>query len=53
LTGSKAEAAGRQRRLTEVIDYMKQLVEVSPPDIANMDCKKRIACFMSGQADGC
>ncbi|MFT7449173.1 MAG: multiple sugar transport system substrate-binding protein [Glaciecola sp.] len=34
----------------EVIDYMKQLVEVSPPDIANMDWEKRISCFMSGQA---
>ncbi|PIL20021.1 hypothetical protein P775_11580 [Puniceibacterium antarcticum] len=34
----------------EVIDYMKQLVEVSPPEIANMDWEKRIACFMSGQA---
>ncbi len=34
----------------EVIDYMKQLVAVSPPDIANMDWEKRISCFMSGQA---
>ncbi|MCB5198793.1 extracellular solute-binding protein [Loktanella sp. TSTF-M6] len=34
----------------EVIDYMKQLAEVSPPDIANMDWEKRISCFMSGQA---
>ena len=34
----------------DVIDYMKQLAEVSPPDIANMDWEKRISCFMSGQA---
>lgn len=34
----------------EVIEYMKQLVEVSPPDIANMDWERRITCFMSGQA---
>ena len=34
----------------EVIEYMKQLVEVSPPDIATMDWEKRIQCFMSGRA---
>lgn len=34
----------------EVIEYMKQLVEVSPPDIESMDWEKRIQCFMSGRA---
>lgn len=33
----------------EVIEYMKQLAEVSPPDIANMDWERRIHYFMSGQ----
>lgn len=33
----------------EVIEYMKQLVEVSPPDIENVDWEKRINYFMSGQ----
>ncbi len=33
----------------EVIDYMKQLVEVSPPDIATIDWEGRIRYFMSGQ----
>jgi multiple sugar transport system substrate-binding protein len=33
----------------EVIDYMKQLVEVSPPDIAQIDWERRIHYFMSGQ----
>lgn len=33
----------------EVIEYMKQLVEVSPPDIATMDWERRIHYFMSGQ----
>ena len=32
----------------EVIDYMKQLVAYSPPDIANVDWEKRINYFMSG-----
>lgn len=32
----------------EVIDYMKQLVAYSPPDIANIDWEKRINYFMSG-----
>jgi len=32
----------------EVIDYMKQLVAFSPPDIANIDWEKRINYFMSG-----
>jgi multiple sugar transport system substrate-binding protein len=34
----------------EVIDYMKQLAEVSPPDIAAMDWEKHTQCFMSGRA---
>jgi multiple sugar transport system substrate-binding protein len=34
----------------EVIDYMKQLVTYSPPDIANVDWEKRINYFMSGSA---
>lgn len=34
----------------EVIDYMKQLAEVSPPDIASMDWEKHTQCFMSGRA---
>lgn len=34
----------------EVIDYMKQLAEVSPPDIATMDWEKHTQCFMSGRA---
>jgi len=33
----------------EVIEYMKQLVEVSPPDIENVDWERRINYFMSGQ----
>ncbi|MEO1000780.1 MAG: extracellular solute-binding protein, partial [Pseudomonadota bacterium] len=33
----------------EVIEYMKQLVEVSPPDIATTDWERRIQYFMSGQ----
>jgi multiple sugar transport system substrate-binding protein len=33
----------------EVIEYMKQLAEVSPPEIENMDWEKRIAAFMSGR----
>jgi len=33
----------------EVIDYMKQLVKVSPPDIATTDWEGRIRYFMSGQ----
>jgi multiple sugar transport system substrate-binding protein len=33
----------------EVIEYMKQLVEVSPPDIASIDWERRIHYFMSGQ----
>jgi len=33
----------------EVIDYMKQLAEVSPPDIKTMDWERRIQSFMSGQ----
>lgn len=32
----------------EVIEYMKQLVAYSPPDIANVDWEKRINYFMSG-----
>lgn len=32
----------------EVIDYMKQLVAFSPPDIANIDWEKRINYFISG-----
>ncbi|MCB1334022.1 MAG: extracellular solute-binding protein [Roseivivax sp.] len=32
----------------EVIEYMKQLVEVSPPDISTMDWERRIHYFMSG-----
>lgn len=34
----------------EVIDYMKRLAEVSPPDIASMDWEKRIQTFMDGRA---
>ena len=34
----------------EVIDYMKQLAEASPPDIATMDWEKHTQCFMSGRA---
>ncbi len=33
----------------EVVEYMKQLVEVSPPDISTMDWERRIQYFMSGQ----
>ncbi|MBE0455813.1 MAG: extracellular solute-binding protein, partial [Roseovarius sp.] len=33
----------------EVIEYMKQLVEYSPPDIAQVDWEKRINYFMSGR----
>ncbi|MBF9030934.1 extracellular solute-binding protein [Rhodobacterales bacterium HKCCE3408] len=33
----------------EVIEYMKQLAEVSPPDIASIDWERRIQYFMSGQ----
>lgn len=33
----------------EVIEYMKQLVEVSPPDIDRIDWERRINYFMSGQ----
>ena len=33
----------------EVIEYMKQLVEVSPPDIEHVDWEKRISYFMSGK----
>lgn len=33
----------------EVIEYMKQLAEVSPPDIENVDWERRINYFMSGQ----
>ncbi len=33
----------------EVIDYMKQLAEVAPPDISTMDWERRIHYFMSGQ----
>ena len=33
----------------EVIEYMKQLVEVSPCDIASIDWERRIHYFMSGQ----
>ena len=33
----------------EVIEYMKQLVEYSPPDIDNMDWERRIHYFMTGQ----
>lgn len=33
----------------EVIDYMKQLVEVAPPDISSMDWERRIHYFMSGK----
>lgn len=33
----------------DVIEYMKQLVEFSPPDIENVDWEKRINYFMSGQ----
>ncbi|WP_198174268.1 extracellular solute-binding protein [Mesorhizobium xinjiangense] len=33
----------------EVIEYMKQLAEVSPPDIASIDWDRRIHYFMSGQ----
>lgn len=33
----------------EVIEYMKQLIEVSPPDIASIDWERRIHYFMSGQ----
>lgn len=32
----------------EVIEYMKQLAEVSPPDIASIDWEKRILYFLSG-----
>ncbi|MEL6463630.1 MAG: extracellular solute-binding protein [Pseudomonadota bacterium] len=34
----------------EVIDYMKRLVEYSPPDIETMDWDRRIQAFMDGQA---
>lgn len=33
----------------EVIEYMKQLAEVAPPDISTMDWERRIHYFMSGQ----
>lgn len=33
----------------DVIEYMKQLVEFSPPDIENIDWEKRINYFMSGR----
>lgn len=33
----------------EVIEYMKQLAEVAPPDISSMDWERRIHYFMSGQ----
>jgi multiple sugar transport system substrate-binding protein len=33
----------------EVIDYMKQLSEFSPPDIQDIDWERRIYYFMSGQ----
>ena len=33
----------------EVIEYMKHLIEVSPPDIASIDWERRIHYFMSGQ----
>ena len=32
----------------EVIDYMKQLAEVSPPDIADVDWERGLAYFMFG-----
>lgn len=34
----------------EVIDYLRRLIEFSPPDIATTDWDGRIGCFMSGQA---
>lgn len=34
----------------EVIDYMKRLTEVSPPDISRMDWDRRIQVFLDGQA---
>jgi len=33
----------------EVIDYMRRLVDVSPPGIESVDWEKRIQYFMSGQ----
>lgn len=33
----------------EVIEYMKQLAEVAPPDISTMDWERRIHYFISGQ----
>jgi multiple sugar transport system substrate-binding protein len=33
----------------EVIEYMKQLAEFSPPDIADIDWEERINYFMSGR----
>lgn len=34
----------------DVIDYMKQLAEVSPPDIADVDWERGLAYFMFGQS---
>lgn len=34
----------------EVIDFMKRMIEVSPPDIASVDWERRIQYFMSGRA---
>lgn len=32
------------------LEYMRQLVEVSPPGIENFDSERNLQCFMSGQA---